>query len=182
MAPFIEAHMLFNSLVSWIFNCIIYLRGTIRMILSCRGESHVPVWCQLTDDRRRFYFGFRALIESIWNDESNEIEISRFDCNVAKIWFFEIKIWIFRNCEYFHWKSAIFPLKKEARRLDQCEVCGGVRTQVFWMNRVAWGRDNMLASSKVDAVGGTNTRSKTASKSNLAVKSFEKWEQKIRAV
>jgi len=25
--------------------------------LSCRGESHVPVWCQFTDDRRRFYFG-----------------------------------------------------------------------------------------------------------------------------
>jgi hypothetical protein len=65
MAPFLEAHMLFNSLVSWIFASIIYLRGTIRMILSCRDESHVPVWCQFTDDPRRFYFGFKALLESI---------------------------------------------------------------------------------------------------------------------
>jgi hypothetical protein len=120
-------------------------------------------------------FRFIALIESIWNGESNEIETSRIHCKVAKIW-------IFRNSEYFHWKFAIFPLKKEARRLDQCEVCGGVRTQVFWMNRVAWGRDNMLASSKVGAVGGTNTRSDSTSKSKLAVNSFEKGDQKIGPV
>jgi hypothetical protein len=48
----------------------------------------VPVWCQFTDDPRRFYFGFKALLESIWNDESNEIEISRFHCKVAKMWIF----------------------------------------------------------------------------------------------
>jgi hypothetical protein len=85
MAPFLEAQILFNSLVSWILYCIIYLRGTNRMILSCRDDSHVPVWCQFSDDRRRFYFGFRAVIESIRNNESNEIETSRFDCKVAKI-------------------------------------------------------------------------------------------------
>ena len=101
MAPFLEAQILFNSLVLWIFACGIYLHGTIRTILSCRGESHVPVWCQFTDDRRRFYFGIRAVIESIWNGESNEIETSRFHCKVAKIW-------IFRNSDSKSlWKNSL---------------------------------------------------------------------------
>jgi hypothetical protein len=57
MAPFLEAQILSNNLVLWIFACVIYLHSTIRTILSCRGESHVPVWCQFSDDRRRFYCG-----------------------------------------------------------------------------------------------------------------------------
>jgi hypothetical protein len=40
----------------------------------------------------------------------------------------------------------------------------------------------MLASSKVGAVGGTNTRSDSTSKSKLAVNSFEKGDQKIGPV
>jgi len=40
----------------------------------------------------------------------------------------------------------------------------------------------MLASSKVGAVGGTNTRSDSTSKSKLAVNSFEKGAKKIGPV
>ena len=40
----------------------------------------------------------------------------------------------------------------------------------------------MLASSKVGAVGGTNTRSDSTSKSKLAVDSFEKGDKKIGPV
>ena len=45
-------------------------------------------------------FRFIAMIESIWNDESNEIEISRIHWKVAKIW-------IFRNSDSKSlWKNS----------------------------------------------------------------------------
>ena len=46
-------------------------------------------------------FRFMALIESIWNGESNEIETSRIHCKVAKIW-------IFRNSDSKSlWKNSL---------------------------------------------------------------------------